>query len=45
VTTALDVMGVLSLAAFAWFVWPPAFLLVLGVALLLFSWSKSRGGL
>lgn len=36
-TTALDLSGVAMLAAFAWFVWPPLVLLVLGVAALLAS--------
>lgn len=40
-TTTLEVLGVLCVAAFAWFVWPPAALLVLGVALLLISWVRS----
>ncbi len=44
VTTILDVLGVLLLAAFAWFAWPPAALLVLAVALLLASWRMSKGG-
>lgn len=43
-TTVLDIIGVLLLAAFVWLVWPPAVLLVLGVAVLLASWIRSRGG-
>lgn len=41
--TILEVLGVLLLALFAWFVWPPAAALVVGVALLLASWRNSRG--
>lgn len=42
--TALDILGVACLAAFAWFAWPPAALLVLGVAALLVSWRRAGGG-
>lgn len=42
-TTVLDLFGVVCLAAFAWFVWPPAALLVVAVAALLASWSLQRG--
>lgn len=42
-TTALDVLGVLCVAAFAWFLWQPAALLVLGAAFLLVSWRRSGG--
>ena len=42
-TTTLDVLGALCVAAFAWFVWPPAALLVAGTAFLLVSWRKSGG--
>lgn len=41
-STALDLLGVALLAAFAWFVWPPLLLLVLGVAALLISWKSTR---
>lgn len=41
-TTVLDLLGVALLAAFAFFLWPPACLLVLGVAALLMSWRASR---
>ena len=41
-TTVLDLLGVAGVAAFAFFVWPPACLLVLGVAALLMSWRASR---
>lgn len=41
VTTVADIVGVLLLAAFSWFCWPPAPLLVLGVALLVASWQMS----
>lgn len=37
-TTLLDLLGLLLLAAFAWFVWPPATLAVLGIGALLASW-------
>lgn len=37
-TTALDIVGLSALAAFAWFIWPPMVLLVVGFALLLVSW-------
>ncbi|MEY3734092.1 MAG: hypothetical protein RL347_1451 [Actinomycetota bacterium] len=40
-TTVLDVVGIFCLAAFAWFVWPPACLIVFGAALLLISWQRS----
>lgn len=36
-TTILDVLGLLLVAAFAFFVWPPLSLLVVGAALLLAS--------
>ena len=41
--TALDLIGVACLAAFAWFVWPPSALLVVGAAILLVSWRRSGG--
>ena len=41
-TTALDLLAVASLAIFAWFVWPPAPLLVVGVAALLASRKAAR---
>ena len=40
--TYLDILGVVSLAAFAFAVWPPACLLVVGVAALLISWGASK---
>lgn len=40
-TTLLELFGILALAAFAWFVWPPACLLVLGVAAILLAWVLS----
>jgi hypothetical protein len=40
-STALDLLGMALLAAFAYFLWPPAALLVLGVACLLISWRRS----
>lgn len=42
-TTVLDLAGVALLAAFSWFIWPPAPLLVVGVALLLVSWRLAGG--
>lgn len=42
ITTALDLAGALAIAAFAWFVWPPLVLLVLGAAALLISWQLER---
>jgi len=42
-TTVLDLFGVVCLAGFVWFVWPPAVLLVVAVAALLTSWSLQRG--
>ncbi len=41
-TTVLDILGVACVAAFAFFVWPPACLLVIGTAALLMSWRASR---
>lgn len=41
-TTVLDLLGVACIAAFAFFLWPPACLLVLGAAALLMSWRASR---
>ncbi|BDY31404.1 hypothetical protein hbim_05356 [Mycolicibacterium mageritense] len=43
VTTVLDLFGVGCLAAFAWFVWPPAVLVVLAGAAFLASWIANRG--
>ncbi len=37
-TTVLDLVGVAALGGFAWFVWPPLVLLVLGVSALVVSW-------
>lgn len=41
-TTLLDLLAAAALAAFAWFIWPPAVLLVLGMAALLASWRATR---
>lgn len=41
-TTVLDLIGIICLAAFAFLVWPPLPLLVLGVAALVASWRASR---
>ena len=43
VTTLLDVSGTALIALFAFFVWPPLALLVIGVSALLVSWRLSRG--
>lgn len=40
-TDVLEALGVTCLAGFAALVWPPAVLLVIGVALLLLGWSRS----
>jgi hypothetical protein len=37
-TTLLELFGICALAAFGWFVWPPACLLVLGVAAIALAW-------
>lgn len=39
-TTALDLLGVACVALFAFAVWPPACLLVMGVAALYMSWVE-----
>lgn len=44
VTTVLDLIGVVCLAVFAWFVWPPAALLPVAAGALFASWSAQRGG-
>lgn len=41
-TTFLDLLGIACLASFAFFVWPPACLIVIGVAALAMSWKASR---
>lgn len=41
-TTVLDVVGVVLVAAFAFFVWPPLVLLVAGGASLAASWAWDR---
>lgn len=43
VTTILDLIGIICLAVFAWFVWPPAALIPVAVASLLASWSAQHG--
>jgi hypothetical protein len=40
-TTLLDLLGVTLIAAFAWFVWAPLPLAVVGVAILAASWVKA----
>ena len=42
-TTALDLLGVALLVAFAFFVWPPLALLVAGVGCLAASYAVVRG--
>jgi uncharacterized membrane protein len=41
-TDVLDLLGVSLLALFAFAVYPPSCLLVLGVAALLISWRRTR---
>lgn len=41
VTTVLDVVGIVLIAAFAWFCWAPLTLLVVGVGALLASRKAS----
>ena len=41
-TTYLDLLGVCCLALFAFAIWPPACLLVMGIASLLMSRSATR---
>ena len=41
-STLLDLLGATALAVFAWFVWPPAALLVVGLAALLASRQAAR---
>jgi hypothetical protein len=38
-TTLLDLFGLVLLAAFVWFIWPPLVLAVLGVGVLAASWQ------
>lgn len=40
-TTVLDLLGVALLATFAFFVWPPLTLAVLGAAALVASWKAA----
>lgn len=40
-STYLDLAGVFLIALFAFAVWPPLCLLVMGVAALLISWRRS----
>lgn len=44
-TTALDLLGVVALSVFAWFVWPPLPFAVVGVSALVVSLQieRSRG--
>lgn len=43
-TDVLDALGVCCLAVFAFFCWWPAAFLVIGAALLLASFLRTRGG-
>ena len=43
-TTVLDILGVVCIAVFAWFVWPPLVLLVVAAGALVASWSATRAG-
>jgi len=40
-TTLLDLLGVALLAVFAWFVWPPLPLAVVGVAVIAASYIRA----
>lgn len=42
-TTLLEILGVTLLAVFAFFVWPPLPLLVVGAAILAGCWAAERG--
>lgn len=42
VTSLLELFGIACLAAFAYYVWPPAALLVVGVAALVLAWAANR---
>lgn len=42
-TTILDVLGVFFLALFAFSIWPPACLAVVGASALLMSWRDAGG--
>lgn len=44
ITDLLDVLGVLAVAAFSFFIWYPAPLLVIGVALLVASFVRTKSG-
>lgn len=41
-TTYLDLAGLLMLALFAFAIWPPACLLVMGAGALLMSWQHEQ---
>jgi hypothetical protein len=41
VTDILDLFGIVCLVLFAFAIWPPAALAVLGLAALLMSWRRS----
>lgn len=41
-TTFLDLVGVACLSLFAWFVWAPAALLIIGMAALLISRKATK---
>ena len=42
ITTALDLLGVILLVAFAFLVWAPLALLAAGIAALIASWQATR---
>lgn len=42
IITLLELVGLGCLAGFAYLVWPPAVLLVLGAAAILTAWTLSR---
>jgi hypothetical protein len=43
-TDLLDIIGGLSLIAFAFLIWPPLALALFGAACLMASWRRTRGG-
>jgi hypothetical protein len=43
-TDVLDILGVVSLAVFAFLIWPPLVFAVIGVILLVASFVRARGG-
>ena len=43
-TTVLDILGLLFVSAFAYLIWPPLSLGVVGLAILAASFIRARGG-